>query len=351
MHHFFSKLSLNPSVHRLPLPKAALATGVSTTMVAFAALVGFHPDVSCCEALVDTQSSAKASRPKSGRRKVSRKDDPDKYAKQTKPVIPQPGGLRLVAEETEQHRAICMLRKSDGRRSTGVLVSLQDNGLTKIGVLTCNHVFPEEFVQVDALFGYTQPGRVTEARRCKLRPEHLFLTSRILDYTLVGIDERCLFGSEPPSPLPKPIVLDLPRRMAFPGVAVRVVGHGRGSALHSAYGVVSAASRNGFNSTCAHEPGMSGAPVFVDGDLAGLHKGYYKGSDQARHTHLSAIIGHASRELQQMSTRSISDDPVRDAPVGLLATDSADRREVLQLIEILREDDQRRRRDSLCEVI
>ncbi|CAE8642710.1 unnamed protein product [Polarella glacialis] len=229
-------------------------------------------------------------------------EDHMKFAKLRKPVVPQGGGGCFHSDEEKLIRAVCCLTKSNGAQSTGVLVRFAVFGQENVGVLTCNHVLASKESEIPACRFLDNVGAESEgvgAEGFVLRIDLLFVTNKKLDYTLVGIDTS---GET----APEPILLTLPRRRVFAGVALRMVGFPRRMPLRCMYGVVTEPTANKFRSTCAHEPGMSGAALFVDGELVGIHTGFFQSTDDASHTYVGAILSDISRSLKSVHSTNLS---------------------------------------------
>eukprot|EP00401_Gymnodinium_catenatum_P017526 CAMPEP_0117502316 /NCGR_PEP_ID=MMETSP0784-20121206/23750_1 /TAXON_ID=39447 /ORGANISM="" /LENGTH=280 /DNA_ID=CAMNT_0005297595 /DNA_START=208 /DNA_END=1049 /DNA_ORIENTATION=- len=208
-----------------------------------------------------------------------------KYAKPRKPVVPQMGGGCFLEDEMAQVQAVCCLRSPKGAQSSGVLVRFTKDGMQHTAVLTCHHVMPSSNASDrHCFFGHPSSPDVVGFL---LRAEALIASSKELDYAAVAVEWH--------DGLPAPLEMTLPRRRVFAGCALRMVGFGRNMPLRCMYGIVSGTKRNRFYSTSAHEPGMSGAPLFVDGEFVGIHTGYLESTDEASHTYIGAILSDIHR--------------------------------------------------------
>jgi len=237
----------------------------------------------------------------------SAESDMMKYAKPRKPVVPQVGGGCFYADEDAQVRSICCLTKAKGNQSTGVLVRLAIHNKDQICILTCHHVLPSQDAEIPkCAFKHLLASTRTASSSggIILRPDIFFVSDRSLDYSLVGIgwDEQMQEKS-----LPDPILLTLPRRQVFAGCAVRMIGYPRRLSLRCMYGVVTESSGNKFRSSCAHEPGMSGSSLFIDGEFVGIHTGYFESTDDASHTYVGAILSDVMKTLSNNNEETASD--------------------------------------------
>merc|ERR1711871_570589 len=78
-----------------------------------------------------------------------------------------------------------------------------------------------------------------------------------------------------------------------------MIGFGHRMPLRCCYGVVTQTGKRKFRSTCAHDPGMSGSAVYVDGEIVGVHTGYNKVTDEAIHTHIGAVLSDMLLKLSR----------------------------------------------------
>eukprot|EP00928_Gymnodinium_smaydae_P062658 TRINITY_DN46475_c0_g1_i1.p1 TRINITY_DN46475_c0_g1~~TRINITY_DN46475_c0_g1_i1.p1 ORF type:complete len:299 (-),score=25.73 TRINITY_DN46475_c0_g1_i1:225-1121(-) len=215
-------------------------------------------------------------------------DDTLKYARPRKPVVPQIGGGCFLEQELKYARAICCLRSPKGAQASGVLVRFRLHDRDRFAILTCHHVIPSQTAPGRECVFWQSSNEGSAHASLQLNPAKLIASNKSLDYALIEVDWH--------DGLPLPIELTLPRRQVFAGCAVRTMGFVRNMPLRCMYGVVSGTRRNKFYSTSAHEPGLSGAPLFVDGELAGIHTGFIDNTDEASHTHIGAILSNVYRE-------------------------------------------------------
>lgn len=262
-----------------------LRTGQVAPTAAFAAtaaLIAAMPLKTCKDFRV-THTEVKKEAKKQAPKDID--DATMKYAKPKKPVVPQTGGGCFMDSEILQARAICCMKSAKGQAS-GVLVRFQWSGTEQTAVLTCHHVVPaKDAPDRDCRFWCPDSQKMVQT---KLISSKLISSSKALDYALVAVEEH--------PDLPMPLEMTLPRRRVFAGCAIKAVGFARNMPLRCMYGVVTGTKRNKFYSTSSHEPGLSGAPLFVDGELVGIHTGYLESTDEASGTYIGAILSHLYKD-------------------------------------------------------
>lgn len=264
--------------------KRAVVSSVRSNLMMHMRLLACRA-AACAAAAVPTVPQTKKVVMQTTRNEEKEGQDTMKYAKPKRPVVPQMGGGCFMDCEVSQAQAICCLRSDKGAQSSGTLVRFTKDGAEQVALLTCHHVIPSRDAPCRQCSWWNPPSR--DGDHLYVRPENTIVSSKELDYALVGVEWH--------AGLPTPIDLTLPRRRVFAGCAVRTVGFARNMPLRCMYGVVTGAKRNKFYSTSAHEPGMSGAPVFVDGEFVGIHTGYFEATDEASNTYIGAILSDIFR--------------------------------------------------------
>eukprot|EP00794_Sanderia_malayensis_P017346 gene17346-19078_t len=209
-------------------------------------------------------------------------------------------GIQCVDRLSKCKDAVCYLHLLDEeniRRGTGFFAKVPIKGEEYLAIVTNNHVLPREDIAVGGIarFNYEGSKPVIDIG---LRPDLLFRTDPVLDYTLVGCDLGITkIGITP---------LEFANDIGKIGDSIFIFQHPKGESKKVSYHCITNVQRPYLFYNADTDVGSSGSPVFQKFRLIAVHS---KGSDSMRYNK-----GVLCDEILQHLNYGTYTEPVKDPP-------------------------------------
>ncbi|XRA98745.1 DNA/RNA non-specific endonuclease [Pycnococcus provasolii] len=223
------------------------------------------------------------------------------------------GGEQLdVKTLLKMQEAVCKVKCLGGGAGSGSLCQVKD----WLCILTNNHVLgtPSAAKNASAEFEDRNGNTVT----VQLNPDIFFLTNGSLDFTFVGLREKCVKCAGSARSL-QPLVLS--RGKVSCGDAVHIVQFPRGGEKKFAIQAVKDTSGNKVWYLADTDYGSSGSPVFKAGEVVALHRARDPLRKANEGVLMSAILErlgeHLSQHVKEQQTQFAKSDSPRQQIVDL----------------------------------